>query len=84
MWCEVNPYDALGVAAFRELRAQDELKAARKAKQEALRALHATGIPKCKVGSLARDDLAMHGFGPELIARLALSDASVRLVLDQK
>jgi hypothetical protein len=75
---------ALEIAAFHELKAQDALKAAKAAKHEALRALHLAGLPKCKVGEVARKDLAMHGFGPELLARLALSDASIRLVLDQK
>lgn len=75
---------ALEIAAYHELRAQDALKAAKAAKHDALRALHLAGIPKCRVGAIAREDLMLHGFDPPLIERLALSDASVRLVLDRK
>jgi len=75
--------DALGAAAHRELRAQEELRAARAAKDEALRAIWQAGFAKCHVAEMARFDLSLHGFDAEMISRLALSDASVRLVLDR-
>jgi hypothetical protein len=84
MRSEVNPFDALGVAAHRKLRAQDELAAANAALSAALRSLNLAGLPKCKVASVARLDLSKHGFEPEQISRLAISDASVRLILDRK
>ena len=80
----MNPFDALGAAAHRKLRAQNELAAANAALTAAMKAINIAGIPKCKVGGVARLDLAKHGFEPEHIARLAVSDASVRLMLDKK
>ena len=74
----------LAAAAHRELRAQAELAAAKAAKQNALRMIHAEGVPKRRVGAEARSCLQIHGFGLDLISLLALSDASVRLVLDRK
>lgn len=80
----MNPFDALGAAAHRKLRAQDELAAANAALAAAVKALNLAGIPKCRVGGVARLDLGKHGFEAEQIARLAISDASVRLMLDKK
>lgn len=85
MWKEVpDPMNLIGAAAHRKLRAQDELRAANADLAAALVALHHLGVPKCKVAEDVRDNLVLHGFLPEHISRLGLSDANVRLALDRQ
>lgn len=83
MWCEVSALDALGVAAHRKMRAQEELASANRALAEALAGIHADGVPKCRIGWTARLNLLAHGFSDEALARLGLSDGNVRIMLDK-
>lgn len=78
-----DPLDLLGVAAMRKLRAQQELAAANASLAAALRLMAARpGEPKCRVGQHARAYLGLHGFGPEEMTALGISDSSVRNMLD--
>lgn len=79
----MNPLDELGAAAHRKLRAQAELRDAQDELDEALRAVHASGICKSHVGEVARFELDRHGFDKDMIRRLGLSDGNVRLILDR-
>lgn len=78
----MNGFDALGVAAARKLEAQNELQAANVALARALRAIHASGVPKCHISERARQHLVTLGFEEEL-PRLGLSDGNVRVMLDR-
>jgi hypothetical protein len=80
----MSALDELGVAAHRKLRAQIELAAANTALTRALREVHRQGIPKCRIGPLVRDNLALHGFAPEDIRRIGLSNANIRLMLERR
>lgn len=73
---------ALGVAAFRVLHLQNELRRAERERDAALVAIHKSGVPKCHTAATAREYLALHGFDARQIGRLAISRGSVRLVLD--
>lgn len=79
----MSALDDLGVAAHQKLRAQEALAQANQAMAAALAGLYRDGTPKCRVGSVARADLAMHGFSPEDVARLGMSDGNVRVMLDR-
>lgn len=80
----MNPLDLLGSAAHRKLRAQEALALANADLAAALRGMHQGGMPKCHVALEARMELRSHGFDDDMLRRLALSNASVRLVLDRK
>lgn len=75
-------YDQIGSAAHRKLRAQEDLARANRDLAAALRAL-SLFMPKCHVGPEVRADLALHGFEPEQVARLGLSDGNIRVILDK-
>ena len=75
--------DRVGAAAHRKLRAQRELQEAQAALDEALAFLVVEGIRKCHVGEVVRLSLILHGFEPQQIARLGLSDGNVRVILDR-
>ena len=75
--------ESLVAAAWRVLEAEADRINAKAALQAALVALHEGGLPKCRVGTAAREELALQGLQPHQIQTLALSDASVRLVLDR-
>jgi hypothetical protein len=72
------------VAAWGLLRAQRALEEAKAEMQDSIVGLYLAtpGILKCQVGEIIRSDLTLHGFQPEQVARLAVSDASIRLILD--
>ena len=71
-----------GAAAHRVLRLEEELAHARTQRDAALTWIHESGVRKCHVAGLARAYLLEHGFDVGQIERLAISPASVRLVLD--
>jgi hypothetical protein len=85
VWCEVteNPYDALGVAAHRILRLQRELEEARLDRDRALRGIYALGVRKCDVSTVAWNNLTLHGFSADDLARIGISPGSVRVALDR-
>ena len=77
-----DPFDLLGIAAMKKLKAQDALDEANRELAEAVRLIHRAGQPKCWVGQSVRTYLDMHGFDEELRARLAVSNGSIRNMLD--
>ncbi len=79
----MSALDELGVAAHRKIRAQAELAEANAALARALVSIHQDGIRKCRVGEIARIELGLHGFEQDMIGRLGLSDANVRVLLDR-
>jgi hypothetical protein len=73
---------AFSVAAYKILHLQNELRRAEQKRNAALMDVHESGVPKCYVAAQARQYLTDHGFDERQIKRLAISPASVRLVLD--
>jgi hypothetical protein len=79
----MDPYEKLASYSRRILDLQVALRYARSQRDAALVAIHESGVPKVHVVSVARLELLQAGFSMEEIDRMALSPASVRLVLDR-
>lgn len=77
------PLDVVSVAAWRLVRAQRAVDEARALFRSTIVEMYqlTPDLRKHQVAGTIRDDLGRHGFDDALLARLALSDASVRLVL---
>jgi hypothetical protein len=81
----MSAIDDVGIAAARKLRAQKELADASADLADAVVALHRNGVtPKCRIGIVVRAHLSRHGFDKGMIHALAISDGSVRNMLDRK
>ena len=79
----MDPYEKLAIYSRRVMDAQKALEYARGQRNAALIEIHESGVPKVHVVSVARLKLLSTGFTMEEINRMALSPASVRLVLDR-
>ena len=75
--------DRLGVAAMRKMQAQRHLREAQRQLDEAVQALD-DYYTRRNIGMIVRSDLALHGFDPESIRHLGVSDASIRLILARR
>ena len=75
--------DAVVTAARRKIEARRALEDAQAAVADALRGVHASGVPKTRIAEHVGSRLRAEGFDEEDLAVVALSPSSVRHILDR-